>query len=67
MSSKADIRAIVAEQLTGLRALSAAGPLDQGELDRLETLAKVAVIADKVEVEAHEDETPTADLERRLG
>ena len=59
MSSKGEIRAIVAEQLVGLRALSKAGALSQDELTRLETLAKIAVTADRVE--AGDVEPPVGD------
>ncbi len=65
MSARDAIRAIVAEQLIGLRTLSSAGALSQEELDRLETLAKIAVTADRVEPEADlDDRRSDAELER---
>ncbi len=65
MGAKADIRSIVAAQVSAIRAQPGALSLD--ELARLELLAKVAVLADKIE--AGETEDPAEDsaaLERAL-
>ncbi len=65
MGAKADIRAIVTAQVSAIRAQPGALSLD--ELARLELLAKVAVLADKIEAgEAEDPATDNADLERLL-
>ncbi len=65
MSAKGDIRAIVTAQVSAIRAQP--GPLSLDELARLELLAKVAVLADKIEAGDIEDPAEdSAALERAL-
>ncbi len=65
MSAKSDIRNVVARQVADIH--RQAGPLSLEELERLESLARIAILADKIEAGDIEDPAEdSAALERAL-